>query len=182
MPPSSELLHEVKSQQNVLIARAGLSVPGHEMHGEDLNSAMFTQFKYHVLNSRHTLDAPENTFLRSSRHLDATCGDKDFHNGGTLWRKYVAIKKYVNNNITSIYVKHLGPDGQPPSGQTKADIFKKTRRDLFLAEQEESKAKSKNPASFKKKPFSSSWYPVQWGVFLEFGRGADHPERAFFLE
>ena len=67
-------------------------------------------------------------------------------------------------------MKHLGPDGQPPSGQTKADIFKKTRRDLFLAEQEESKAKSKNPASFKKKPFSSSWYPVQWGVFLEFGK------------
>ena len=72
MPPSSELLHEVKSQQNVLIARAGLSVPGHEMHGEDINTAMFTQFKYHVLNTRHNLDAPENTFLRSSRHLDAT--------------------------------------------------------------------------------------------------------------
>ena len=127
MPPSSELLHEVKSHQNVLIARAGLSVPGHEMHGEDINTAMFTQFKYHVLKRRHNLDAPENTFLRSSRHPDATCSDKDFHNGATLWRKYAAIKKYVNNNITSIYVKHLGPDGQPPSGQTKADIFKKLK-------------------------------------------------------
>ena len=50
-----------------------------------------------------------------------------FHNGATLWRKYAAIKKDVNNNITSIYVKHLGPDGQPPSGQTKADIFKKLK-------------------------------------------------------
>ena len=182
MPGSSELLHEVKSQQNVLIARAGLSVPGHEMHGEEINNAMFTQFKYHVLNSRHTLDAPQDTFLRSARHLDVTCGEKDYHNGVSLWRKYSSIKKYVNNNITSIYVKHLGPDGKPPSGQTKADILKMTRRDLFNAEQEESKAKSRNPGTFKKKPFSSSWYPVEWEVFLQFGRGSDTPERAFFIE
>lgn len=183
MPYSSELLAEVKSQQNVLITRAGLAVPSHDMHGKDIDIAMFDQFTNHVNITRHNFaDAPLDTFLRSSRHLDATCTDKDYHTGSTLWRKFAAIKKYVNNNITPIYVKLLGPDGKPPSGHTKENVLLKTRRNLFLSEQEESKSRSKNPLTFKAKPFSPLWFPVEWEVFLQFGRASDRPERAFFIE
>jgi hypothetical protein len=182
MPHSPELLAEVKSQQNVLITRAGLAVPSHDMHGKDIDAAMFTQFTHHVANSRHNLDAPQDTFLRSSRHLDPTCSDKDYHTGSTLWRKYAAIRKYVNNNITPIFVKFLGPDGKPPSGHTRENILLKTRRKLYEVEQQEAKLRSKNPAAYKIKPFSPSWFPVEWEVFVKFGRGSDKPERTFFIE
>ena len=37
MPPSSEFLFEIKSRQNVLIVRAGLSVPSQEMSAKQIN-------------------------------------------------------------------------------------------------------------------------------------------------
>jgi hypothetical protein len=182
MPQSSELLAEVKAQQNVIITRAALSIPLQEMSGKEIDAAMMTQFLCHVANASHVPGAPKDAFLRSTRHLDATVSDKDMHNGTTLWRKFAAIKKYVNNQITPLYVKNLGPDGKPPSGHTKEQVILKTRRQLYDLEQEEAKSRSKNPAAFKKKPFYASWYPVEWEVFMLFGRASESPERHFFIK
>lgn len=182
MPPSSELLFEIKSRQNVLIVRAGLSVPSQEMSAKQITVSMMTQYLFQVGNYRHNLGCPPNAFLRSSRHCDASVTDSELHNGSTLWRKFGAIKKYVNNSITPIYVKLLGPDGKPPSGLTTADILHRTRKILYDKEQDEAKARSRNQGTFTKKPFSSTWFPVEWEVFLLFGRASDASERAFFIE
>ena len=182
MPQSSELLHDIKSRQNVLITRAGLAVPSNEMKSHEIDEAIMIQFVNHVALIRHNLPCSQDGFLRSSRHCDHTVTEKDLHNGSTLWRKFLSIKKYVNNRITPLYVKNLGPDGQPPSGMTLEDILLKTRKQLHDIEQEESKARSKNPSTFKKRAFSQTWFPVEWDVFLTFGRASPNPERAFFLE
>ena len=182
MPPSSELLFEIKSRQNVLIVRAGLSVPSQEMSAKQINVSMMTQYLFQVGNYRHNLGCPPNAFLRSSRHCDASVTDSELHNGSTLWRKFGAIKKYVNNSITPIYIKLLGPDGKPPSGLTTADILHRTRKILYDKEQDEAKARSRNQGTFTKKPFSPTWFPVEWEVFVLFGRASDAPERAFYIE
>lgn len=75
MPPSSELLFEIKSRQNVLIVRAGLSVPSQEMSAKQINVSMMTQYLFQVGNYRHNLGCPPNAFLRSSRHCDASVTD-----------------------------------------------------------------------------------------------------------
>ena len=178
MPQSSELLHEIKSRQNVLICKAGLTVPSQEMNSQQINEAMMS----HIANIRHNLPCFPDVFLRSSRLCDHSVTEKDLHNGSTLWRKFGAIKKYVNNQITPKFVKNLGPDGQPISGHTLENVLLKTRKQLYEAEQAESKARSKSPATFKIRPFSATWFPVEWDVFLTFGRASPSPERAFFIE
>ena len=182
MPVNSELLAGVKSKQYVLFARAGVAVPSHDMFQEQIHDAMMTQFKHHVSSAKLTPGTPKNIYYRTLKHLDVEVTNKDFHTGISLWRKFSSIKKYVNNNITSIFVKHLGPDGQPPSGHTMENVLLKTRKDLFEAEQESSRAKSKNPAGHKKIGFKITWFPVKWEVFLNFGRASAQPERHFYLE
>lgn len=153
MPSRPEDLAEWKSKQYVVIARAGMAVPSHEMSQEQIFELMMTQFKHHVSALRIPNGIPKNIYFRTCKHLEDNITNKEMHTGLSLWRKFSAIKKYVNNNITSIFVKHLGPDGNPPSGHTMDNVLLKTRKDLYEAEQEISKAKSKNPATFKKKPF-----------------------------
>lgn len=182
MPQSSELLHEIKSRQNVLICKAGLAVPSQEMNSQQIDEAMISQFTSHIDNIRHNLPCSPDVSLRSSRHCDHSVTEKDLHNGSTLWRKFGAIKKHVNNQITPKFVKNLGPDGQPPSGHTLENVLLKTRKQLYEAEQAESKARSKSPATFKIRPFSATWFPVEWDVFLTFGRASPPPERASFIE
>ena len=182
MPQSSELLHDIKSQQNVLITRAGLAVPSNELNSKQIDEAIKIQFVNHVANIRHNLPCSQDAFLRSSRHCDHTVTDKDLHNGLTLWRRFLSIKKYVNNQRSPIFVKNLGPDGQPPSGHTLENVLLKTRKQLHDMEQEDSKSRSKSPHTFKMRPFSRTWFPVEWEVFLTFGRASPNPERAFFIE
>ena len=52
MPQSSELLHEIKSRQNVLICKAGLAVPSQEMNSQQIDEAMMSQFTSHIANIR----------------------------------------------------------------------------------------------------------------------------------
>lgn len=182
MPVNSELLAEVKSKQYVLIARAGMAVPTQEMSSIDIYKAMMKQFIEHAALVRLSAGTPKNIFFRTSRHLDQEVSNKDLHTGVSLWRKFKAIRKYINNNITSIFVKNLGPDGKPPSGHTMENILLKTRRQLYESEQELSRANSKNPGVYKCKPFKATWFPVEWEVFIQYGRPSDHPEKAFFLE
>lgn len=182
MPVNSQLLAEVKSRQYVLIARAGMAVPTQEMTSEQIYESMMTQFKHHVATVRLASGRPKNLFFRTSRHLEKEVSDKELRTGTSLWRKLKAIKKYVNNNITSIFVKNLGPDGQPPSGHTMDNVLLETRNQLYDAEQEISRNKSRNPGLFKFKPFNANWFPVEWQVFILFGRPSDHPESAFFIE
>ena len=54
MPQSSELLHEIKSRQNVLICKAGLAVPSQEMNSQQIDEAMMSQFTSHIANIRQS--------------------------------------------------------------------------------------------------------------------------------
>lgn len=182
MPVSSDLLAEIKSRQNVLICKAGLAVPSYEMSAEKIQETILEQFKHHCKNEKYSAGQPTNLYFRTSKHCDKDVSEKDFHTGLSLWRKYSSIKKYVNNMITPLFAKCLGPDGLPPSGHNMENVLLKCRKMVFDAEQQQSKAKSKNPSQFKVKTFKPTWFPVEWEVFLQFGRGSDKPEKAFFLE
>ena len=182
MPVSNEELFSIKSKQYVLIARAGLSLPSHEMDSKSIHAKMFIQFKYHVERVNLPQGFAKNTFFRTSRHLDEAVTDKEIHNGASLWRKFCAIKKYINNQITPIYVSLLGPDGLPPSGQTKETTLFNTKKILYKQEQLATKARSKHPPSYKLKPFKPSYVPCEWETFLAFGRASDNPETAFFIQ
>ena len=112
------------------ITRAGLAVPSNEMKSHEIDETIMIQLVNHIDLTHHNLPCSQDAFLRSSRHCDHIVMEKDLHNGSTLWRKYLSIKKYVNNQITPLYVKNLGPDGQPPSGMTLEDILLRTRKQL----------------------------------------------------
>ena len=108
----------------------------------------------------------------SSEHLDEVATDKEIHSGASLWRKLCVIKKYIN---APIYVSLLGPDGLPPSGQTKETVPFNTKRILYKHEQLAAQARSKHPPSYKLKPFKLSYVPCEWETFVAFGRASDHP-------
>jgi hypothetical protein len=82
MPVSNEELFSIKSKQYVLIARAGLSLPSHEMDSKSIHAKMFIQFKHHVERVKLPQGFAKNTFFRTSRHLDEAVTDKEIHNGG----------------------------------------------------------------------------------------------------
>ena len=182
MPVSNEELYSIKFKQYVLIARAGLSLPSHEMDSASIFANMFIQFKRHLERVKLPQGFAKNNFFRTSKHLDKAVTDKKIHDGASLWRKFCAIKKYVNNQITPTYVSLLGPDGLPPSGQTKETVLFNTKRILYKHEQLAAQARSKHPPSYKLKPFESSYMPCEWKIFLAFGRASDNPEAAFFIQ
>lgn len=185
MLKNPRLLHDIKSKQFMLIAKAGMAVPSYEMSAEQIYDNMSTQYKCHVENYKlpqHLGNMPKERLFRTQKHLHKTVSNKDMHTGMSLWRKFAQIKKYVINVITSLYVKNLGPDGLLPSGSNKDNVLFKTRQHLFEAEQLISKSKSKNPALYKMKEFDVQWYPVEWEVFVTFGRPSEKPEKAFFYE
>ena len=181
MPVSNEELFSIKSKQYVLIARAGLSIPSLEMVSAPIFADMFIQFKHHVERVKLPRGFAKNTFFRTSRYLDEAVTDEEIHNGASLWRKFSGIKKYINNQITPIYVSLLGPDGLPPSGQTKEITLFNTKKILYKQEQLAAQARSKHPPSYKLKPFKSS-LPYEWETLLAFGRASDNPETAFFIQ
>ena len=182
MPPSSEELADIKSKQYVLITRAGLSIPSSEMDSKTIFAKMLEQFDYHVKRVKLPQGLAKNTYYRTSRHLDETVTEKEIHDGQSLWRKFSAIKKFVNNQITPHYVKLFGPDGLPPSGMNKETILPKTKEALYKAKQLAAKNRSKHPPSFKMKLFKPSYQPCEWETFLTFGRASEKPEKAFFIE
>jgi hypothetical protein len=182
---NSSILADIKSKQYMLIARAGMAIPSYEMSADQIHANMMTQFKYHVESFKlpPNLSAmPKERLFRTSNHLATEARSKDMHTGLSLWRKYSQIKKYVKSMITPIMNRHLGPDGNPPSGHNMESILFMTRQHLYEAEQLLSKNKSKNPAAFVMRPFKVSWYPVEWEVFVTFGKPSDKPEKAFLLE
>ena len=177
IPVSNEELYSIKSKQYVLIARAGLSPPSNEMDSKTIQAKIFIQFKHHVERVKLPQGFAKNTFFRTWRHLDEAVTDKEIHNGASLWRKFCA-----NNQITPIYVSLLGPDGLPPSGQTKETTLFNTKKILYKQEQLATKARSKHPPSYKLKPFKSSYVPCVWETFLAFGRASRNPVTAFFIQ
>ena len=152
------------------------------MDSKSIHAKMFIQFKHHVERVKLPQGFAKNTFFRTSRYLDEAVTDKEIHNAASLWRKFRAIKKYINNQITPIYVSLLGPDGLPPSGQTKEIVLFNTKKILYKQEQLAAKARSKHPPSYKLKPFKSSYVPCEWETVLAFGRASDNPETAFFIQ
>lgn len=182
MPNANEDLAEIKSRQNVLITRAGLNIASNEMSQEQIYEQMSAQFKCAVDAVKLPKGMAKNTFYRTTRHLDDHVDDKDLHTGATLWRKFSTIKRYVNNIITPIYVKFLGPDGKPPSGHTKEMVLMKTKEAIYDQEQMAAKNRSKNPENFKIKAFKPSNVPCEWEVFMKYGRGSEKAESAFFIE
>jgi hypothetical protein len=181
---SSRTLNEVKSKQCVLIAKAGMAVPTYDMSSERLDEHIMTQFKHHVENYKlpaNLAKFPRNNFFRTTKHLAESVSVNDIHTGLSLWRKFASLKKYVNNVITPIYLKNLGPDGLIPSGRNHENILSQTRQHLWESEELVRKQNSKKK-TYELREFRMSWYPVEWEVFLNFGRCADKPEPHFFFE
>jgi hypothetical protein len=95
-----------------------------------------TQFKHHVENYKlpaNLAKFPRNNFFRTTKHLAESVSVNDIHTGLSLWRKFASLKKYVNNIITPIYLKNLGPDDLIPSG---IKSFLELRGDLFVGTEE----------------------------------------------
>ena len=182
IPVSNEELFSIKSKQYVLIARAGLSIPSLEMDSASIFANMFIQFKHHAERVKLPQGFAKNTFFRTSKHLDEAVTDKEIHNGASLSRKFCAIKKYINNQITPIYVSLLGPDGLPPSGQTKETVLFNTKRILYKQEQLAAQARSKHPPSYKLKPLKLSYVPCELETFVAFGRASDNSETVLFIQ
>lgn len=182
MPQKDDELQQIKSKQYVLIAKAGLSILSAEMDSKTIFHQMFKQFKAHVDKIKLPPHYSKDIFFRTSGHLQDIVTAKEMHDGSSLWRKYSAIKKYINNQITPIFVKFLGPDGKPPSGQNMESVLLQTKKALYEQEQLAAKARSKHPPSFKMKPFKPSDQPCEWDTFLQFGRASEKPEKAFFIE
>ena len=184
MSDVSRMLNEVKSKQCVLIAKAGMAVPTHEMSAERIHENIMTQFKHHVENYKlpsSWAKFPRNNFFRTTKHLADSVLSNDIHTGISLWRKFGALKKYINNDITPIYLKTLGPNDILPSGFNHENILMQTRQHLWEAEELARKRASKNP-KYETREFKTSWYPVEWEVFLLFGRASDKPEKHFYFE
>lgn len=182
MPIQSLELFNIKSRQYLLITKAALNVPSQEMHSKSIYSCITKQYKAQTDKIKLPQGYAKNIFWRSSRHLDKEVPDSELHDGASLWRKFCAIKKVINNVITPAYVSFLGLDGLPPSGQTKEQILLKTAKLVFDQDQLAARARSKNPAAYKLKPFPSYARPVEWETFLEYGRPAEKPEKIFFIE
>lgn len=143
----SRILTEIKLKQNVLICRAGMAVPSYEMSAEQIHENIMTQFKHHIENYKlpqSLTNMQRNNFFRTTKHLAESVTENDIHTGTSLWRKFATIKRYVNNIITPIYIKNLGPSGLPPSGCSHADILSLTRQHIWESEELGRKEKSKN--------------------------------------
>jgi hypothetical protein len=118
--------HDPVAKENVKNVYLGRS-------SQRLHEHIMTQFKHHV--EKYKLPAnlakfPRNNFFRTTKHLAESVSANDIHTGLSLWRKFAALKKYVNNVTTPIYLKNLGPDGMLPSGRNHENILSQTRQHL----------------------------------------------------
>ena len=103
---TAQLLHDVKAKQYFLIARAGLAVRTEDMSVEQLWEQMYIQFKGHLLKfsfSGHLVNLQKGIMFRKVKHLDEekNIDPSDIHNGTTLWRKYLEIKRYIGSTISA---------------------------------------------------------------------------------
>jgi hypothetical protein len=117
MPEKSSILADVKSKQFLLICKAGLAVPSHEMSPEQIYDAMMRHFKHHVENYKlppNLTGMPKERLFNTAYHLVEKATLKDMHTGMSLWRKYGQIKKYIANVTRPLMNKNLGPDGLLP--------------------------------------------------------------------
>ena len=118
MPVSNEELYSIKFKQYVLIARAGLSLPSHEMDSASTFANMFIQFKRHLERVKLPQGFAKNNFFRTSRHLNEAVTDKKIHDGASLWRKFCAIKEvcqqsnypYLSVVIRTRWLTSIGSD------------------------------------------------------------------------
>ena len=62
------------------------------------------------------------------------------------------------------------------------EVLLKTRQILFEEGQQAAAAKSKNPKGYISREFTSTWFPLEWEVFMLYGAPSEKPERAFFYE
>ena len=115
-----------------------MAVPTYDMSAEQIHESILTQFKHHVENYKlpsNLAKMPRIHFFRTTKHLAKSVSDNDIHTGISLWRKFAMIKKYVNNVITPIYVKNLGPTGQLPSGWNHDNVLSLTCQHFWEAEE-----------------------------------------------
>jgi hypothetical protein len=181
----ARLLHDVKSKQYLLTARAGLAVPTHDMPIEQLWEQILTQRKGHVAKfqfSGHLSVLKKDVMFRRTKHLNDEKDIvplEDIHNGMTLWRKYGEIKRYLQNTISSCWDSLMGPDGNIPSGKNLDDMLLRTRVLSFMRDEEAKEKKSKKKGGYNKEEFSKypNWYPLEWEIFILFGLCSEKPEK-----
>ena len=187
---TARLLHDVKSKQYLLIAKAGLAAMTEDMSSEQLWEKIYNQFKGHVSKftfSGHLSDLKKEVLFRRTKHLndekDIVPLD-DIHNGFTLWRKYGEIKRYIQSTITSSWDSLMGPDGNIPSGKNLDDMLLETRRLSFNKDEEQKAKKSKKKGGYEIQEFvkNPEWYPLEWEIFLKYGSCSEKPEKTFFME
>lgn len=186
----ARLLHDVKSKQYLLIARAGLAVPTQEMPIEQLWEQILTQYKGHVAKfqfSGHLSGLKKEVMFRRTKHLNDEKDIvplEDIHNGMTLWRKYGEIKRYLQNTISSSWDSLMGPDGNIPSGKNLDDMLLRTREISFMRDEESKEKRSKKKGGYSKEEFAKhpNWHPLEWEIFLQYGLCSEKPEKAFFTE
>ena len=185
MATAKRQLAEIRSNQFVLIARAGMAIPSYEMTSAQIHVKMMKQFHDHVsafVQSPATRLLSKDKYFRTCKFMNDSVTTVDEHDGMSLWRKFGDIKKYILNSLTPCYSKCLGKDGRIPSGKSKEEILVKTRELLFRNEQEAAKAKSKNPRGYTIKEFSPDWYPQEWEVFILYGAPSPACHKVFFIE
>jgi hypothetical protein len=171
------LLHDVKSKQYLLIAKAGLAVPTHEMPIEQLWENILLQFRSHVAKFSfvgHLGGLKRGILFRRTKHLNDErdiIPIDDIHNGMTLWRKYGEIKRYIQGTISSSWDSLLGPDGNLPSGKNMEDMLLETRKLSFKKEEESKAKKSTKKGGYVMQEFCKvpNWYPLEWEIFLQYG-------------
>jgi hypothetical protein len=186
----ARLLHAFKTHQHLLIARSGLAVPTQEMPMEQILEQILIQFRGHAAKfnfSGSLANLQPNVIYRRTKrlHPEEDIDEKeDLHSGLSLWRKWLDIKSYLRNTMSSAWMKLLGPDGGLPSGKNMDDMLLALRGDCFYALEAHNMANSKKKGGYQQKQFSTNldWYPLEWEIFLQYGMCSDQPERVFFFE
>lgn len=181
-------LHEAKTYQYRLIATAGLAVTEQkEMSLPLIHNSMDEQFKELI---EHCLPLPghlkgldPNIFHRSKKLFEkqALIDTVDMHTGESLWRKYLEIKSKVVNVISKALSDLLINDELPSGEKLIAAKLMLVRKQIWEDNEELSKKNSKAKKGYTKQPFMMTWYPLEWDVFMLYGRPSNAPEEVFLI-
>ena len=161
-------VNNIKTVQFLLVVRAGLAVMENSEKSLDiLHFDSLLEFTAAVKNYRLDTamsDIDKSVFMRTKNFVNPSCKPSDMHTGDSVWRKFKDIRRYIANEMNSVFTQRL-PGGQLPSGKSMEDILLLVRKDLW--DQKEKTAAAKNK-EHKMKKFDTTWYPVEWLALLTY--------------
>ena len=119
-------VNNIKTVQFLLVVRAGLAVIKNSEKSLDiLHFDSLLEFTAAVKNYRLDTamsDIDKSVFMRTKNFLNPSCKPSDAHIGESVWRKFKDIRRYIANEMNSVFTQCL-PGDQLPSGKSMENIL-----------------------------------------------------------